>query len=175
MPALGRREALTARLALHQFAAADAAGFFALNNDPEVMRYTGDEPFADEAAARAFLLAYDHYARYGYGRWSLYRRETGEYAGFCGLKYTPEKDEVDLGFRLMRRYWGQGLATEAARAALRLGFERYDLTRIVGRAMAANAASQRVLVKVGMVPVGRFQEAGVDWVLLAIDRGVPAG
>lgn len=153
----------TERLEFRKFSAGDAPGFFELNNDPEVTRFTGDVAFADEAAAREFLVGYDHYARHEFGRWSLYLKGTGRYVGFCGLKYSPEKDEVDLGFRIGREHWGQGLATEAGRAALELGFERFGLRKIVGRAMAGNLASHRVLEKLGMRRVGRFEDSGQVW------------
>jgi [ribosomal protein S5]-alanine N-acetyltransferase len=82
------------RMTLHRFSDADAAGFYELNADPEVLRYTGDRPFASVAGAEAFIRSYDAYERYGYGRWSVYLRETGEYMGFCGLSYRPA---VDVG------------------------------------------------------------------------------
>ena len=159
----------TERLELREFSVADATGFYRLNSDPEVMRDTGDQAFANENEARDFLSSYDHYTLYDYGRWSVYLKETGEYVGFCGLKYSPEKDEVDLGFRFMQDQWNKGLATEAARAALRLGFERFGLKKIVGRAMKDNLASNRVLEKLGMIRVGSFTENGRVWTQFEID------
>jgi ribosomal-protein-alanine N-acetyltransferase len=160
----------TKRLEFRKFSAGDAAGFFQLNNDPEVIRYTGDKAFVDENEALDFLVGYTHYASHGYGRWSVYLKETGEYVGFCGLKYSPEKDEVDLGFRIMREHWGKGLATEAAAEALRLGFEQYGLRKIVGRAMEDNLASHQVLEKVGMVRVREYEEVGRVWVQFQISE-----
>ncbi|HUG15129.1 MAG TPA: GNAT family N-acetyltransferase [Thermomicrobiales bacterium] len=153
----------TERLELREFSVDDAEGFFRLNGDPEVLRYTGDEPFADVEQARAFLAAYDNYARDGFGRWSVYLKETGEYLGFCGLNNRPATDEVDVGFRFRRACWDRGYATEAARAALDLGFTRYGLTRIVGRAMRDNAASHRVLEKLGMTKSHEFEQDGHVW------------
>lgn len=166
----GRFESETERLELRRFSPEDASGFFALNQDPEVIRYTGDVAFLDERAAREFIAKYDHYERYGFGRWSVSLKESGEYLGFCGLKYSPAQDEVDLGFRFRRACWGRGIATEAGRECLRLGFERYDLQRIVGRAMAANPASLRVLEKLGMVQTNRFLQEGRTWIQYGIDR-----
>ena len=159
----------TERLELRKFSRNDATGFFRLNSDPEVVRYTGDAAFRDVTEAQNFLEGYDHYALHGYGRWSVYLKETGEYIGFCGLKYSQEKDEVDLGFRFMRHYWNKGLATEAARESLRIGFEQFGLVKIVGRAMEANLASIRVLEKLGMNRAGRFNENGQVWVLFEIN------
>ena len=153
----------TDRLTLQQFSPADASGFYALNADPEVIRYTGDEPFASVADAEAFLRAYDHYDRHGYGRWSVYLQATGEYLGFCGLNCSQKLDEVDLGFRLMRRYWNKGYATEAAQACLDYGFREFRLPKIVGRAMADNRASLRVLEKTGMRFAKTFERDGAKW------------
>lgn len=154
----------TERLEFRRFQAEDAEGFFQLNNDPEVVRYTGDVAFNSVNEARDFLAAYGHYAAHGYGRWSLYSKKSGEYVGFCGLNYSAAKDEVDLGFRIKREYWNTGLATEAGACALRLGFEQFGIKRIVGRAMRDNPASQRVLEKLGMTRVGEFEEEGQVWV-----------
>ena len=139
----------TPRLLLREFSLSDAPGFHAMNADAEVLRYTGDEPFADLAAAEAFIRSYDHYRRYGYGRWTVLRKADQAYLGFCGFKYDPDLDETDLGFRLPREYWGQGYATEAARACLSYGFQSLGLEVIVGRARRDNLASVRVLKKTG--------------------------
>jgi RimJ/RimL family protein N-acetyltransferase len=155
---------MTDRLLLREFATTDAEHMFQLNQDPEVIRFTGDPPFADVAEARALIAAYDVYALHGFGRWSVFRKDDSEYLGWCGLGRHSYGEAVDLGFRFHRRHWGQGYATEAARAALQLGFTRYRLERIIGRAMRANAASQRVLAKVGMRLVLEFVHDGHDWV-----------
>lgn len=154
----------TDRLLFREFSPGEAEAFYRLNDDPEVIKYTGDPPFRDAEEARQFLLNYDHYARHGFGRWSVYWKENGMYAGFCGLKYSLASDEVDVGFRFYRKYWNRGLATESALAALRLGFEKYHLQKIVGRAMKENRASHRVLEKLGMKQAKEFREDGNDWV-----------
>src|SRR5687768_8000055 len=88
----------TPRLRLREFSLDDASALFGLNNDPEVLRYTGDAPFASEDEARAFVTNYTHYATHGYGRWAVLHRPTGEFLGWCGLKYHPETGETDLGY-----------------------------------------------------------------------------
>jgi ribosomal-protein-alanine N-acetyltransferase len=167
---LGRVVAKTERLVLREFAPADAAGFYALNADVEVVRFTGDRPFRDLTEAEAFLATYDAYARHGFGRWSVYERETGTYVGFCGLAYRAAGDEVDVGFRFRRDRWGRGYATEAGAAALRLGFEHFGLTRIVGRAMRDNVASHRVLRRLGFIPSHEFEQDVVVWVQYEVMR-----
>ena len=158
----------TDRLTLRTFQEEDAAGFFQMNNDPVVLRYTGDHPFVDQAAAAAFLTGYQHYQAYGYGRWTVLHRFTGEYLGFCGLKYHPETDDVDLGFRFIRKFWGNGYATEAAAACLDYAFTALDLPCVIGRAQADNLASIRVLEKIGMQFVKVFDFEGTPGVLYQV-------
>ncbi|GAA5192598.1 GNAT family N-acetyltransferase [Ferrimonas gelatinilytica] len=157
-----------ARVVLRRFGSDDVAGFYAMNADSRVLRYTGDQPFADEAACRAFLMGYDHYLRHGFGRWSLYLAD-GRYAGFCGLR--RDDGLVDLGFRLPFALWGQGLASEAGALALRLGFEVYGLGSIIGRARTDNPASCRVLQKLGMAEAGtECREDGLEWRRFTVNR-----
>ncbi len=135
--------------------ARDAAAFFALNQDPEVIRYTGDGAFASVEATEAFFRErVALYAREGMGRWLVERVADGETLGWCGLRRLdgePEfAGEVDLGYRFFRQHWGQGYATEASRACLAHGFGALGLPRILARIDPANAASRAVAVKLGM-------------------------
>ena len=131
----------------------DAPALFELNTDPEVVRYTGDGPFDSLEAARTFFInrraVYD---RDGMGRWSVVRRPDGEFLGWCGLRLEDNGD-VDLGYRFFRRHWGQGYATEAARACLTHGFSTLRLPRIMARIDPANHASLNVARKLGMRPL----------------------
>ncbi|MGH1435470.1 MAG: GNAT family N-acetyltransferase [Lewinella sp.] len=160
----------TDRLLLRKFQKEDALGFFLMNNDPLVLQYTGDAPFTDITEAEAFLIGYQHYQKYGYGRWTVLDRTTEEYLGFCGLKYHPGTGNVDLGFRFHKQFWGRGYATEAATACLKYGFEGLNLSCIIGRAQVENEASIRVLEKIGMQFVETFDFEGKSGVLYQICR-----
>lgn len=140
----------TERLLLRELIEDDYKDVFALNNDPEVLQYTGDEPFATLQDAQKFLANYSHYDDHGFGRWAVIRKEDQAFLGWCGLKYN-EENQVDLGFRFFKEYWGNGYATEAAQCALQIGFEVLNLTEIIGRSAKENAASIRVLEKIGMI------------------------
>lgn len=140
----------TPRLYLREMTPEDAEVAYILNLDPDVLRYTGDDPFENIEEAKTFLENYASYRTYGFGRWGVILKETGEYLGWCGLKYTPELDEFDIGYRLMKKFWGKGYATEAAEACLEFGFTQLNMKTIVGRAMPANVASVRVLEKIGL-------------------------
>ncbi len=145
----------TDRLLLRLFEPGDAALLYELNEDPEVTLYTGD-PLRDLTHAREVLeqVILPQYALYHYGRWAVHLKPGLEFIGWCGLKYIPERDEVDLGYRFKKSAWGRGYATEAAYASIRYGFEKRGLRRIIGRAMPGNTASLKVLEKCGMKFVG---------------------
>jgi len=160
----------TARLVLKRFSPADARGFYELNLDPDVIRYTGDIPFASGGEAESFIRNYNHYERYGFGRWSVFLKDSGEYIGFCGLNYRPKMDEVDLGFRLRRIHWGKGYATEASRGSLVYGFKEYALHKIVAKAMKENLSSHRVLHKLGMRFEKTFEKEGAHWIQYEITQ-----
>lgn len=140
----------TERLILREFREADAGDMVELNRDPDVIRYTGDGPFKDIGEALHLIRNYDQYEKYSMGRLNMYLKSTGEYIGWCGLKYHTEDSLVDLGYRLHKRYWGQGYATEASIACLNYGFNTLHLDKIIATAMVENPASVAVMKKLGM-------------------------
>lgn len=150
----------------------DAASFFALNNDPLVIRYTGDQPFEDEMAARQFLERYDQFVRFQMGRMAMIRKDDLAWLGWCGLRKDEETGEVDLGFRVYRQYWGQGYATEAALASIDYAWS-LGLDRIIGRAVIQNAASIRILEKIGMKREGVMDFHGMPGAIYSLDKPVP--
>jgi ribosomal-protein-alanine N-acetyltransferase len=90
--------------------------------------------------------------------------------GFCGLQPLDGTAETEIGWWLAHAWWGKGLVTEAARAALRDGFERAGLARIVAVALPANRASVQVMEKLGMKYEREMIHRGFDVVLYATDR-----
>jgi ribosomal-protein-alanine N-acetyltransferase len=104
---------------------------------------------------------------HGYGLWALELRESGEFVGFTGLAkpafdahFTPA---VEIGWRLAHSAWGEGYATEAARAALAFGFEEAGLAEIVSFTTVANARSRAVMERIGMAhdPADDFDHPGI--------------
>ena len=140
----------TERLWLRELNPLDAESFYLLNLDPEVIKYTGDDPFMNIEEAEKFLLHYDHYRKYGFGRRAVMRKTDNIFLGWCGLKYIEDIDEYDIGFRFFKKFWGQGYATESAKACLELGFKKFNLPVIIGRALKENTASIHVLQKIGL-------------------------
>ena len=141
----------TDRLLLREMRADDAYDFYQLNADPEVLKYTGDEPFEDVKQAREFLFNYPQisYLKDGYGRWTCVLKSSNEIIGWCGLR-MQDTGETDLGYRFHQRYWGQGFATESSIKSLQIGFNELGLERIIARAADENLASIRVIQKMGM-------------------------
>lgn len=139
----------TDRLILRKFALTDAASFYQLNSDSEVLKYTIDKPFASVDAAKSFIRNYKNYEKHGYGRWSVVLKETNEFIGWCGLK-NHHDEFIDLGYRFLKTHWGKGYATEAGLACIVYGFSELGLSQIIGRATVDNVASIRVLEKCGM-------------------------
>jgi len=149
----------TTRLRFRELNANDAQFAFDLNSDPLVIQYTGDPPFENLEAAKLFLENYTEvYRKNKYGRWGVELKENGELLGWCGLKYHPEENATDVGYRFFRKNWGKGYATEAAAATIQFGFSEYNLKRIVAHARKENTASLRVLEKCGMNVFGEVQE-----------------
>ena len=140
----------TSRLYLREMILSDAKSAYELNLDPDVIKHTGDVSFKSIEEAKRFLIDYDHYKKYGFGRWAVVRKSDDEFLGWCGIKFIPELDEYDIGFRFFQKYWGMGYATEAAKASIYWAFQNIDTNEILGRAMPNNIASFKVLEKIGL-------------------------
>lgn len=138
------------RLFLREMNLSDAGNLFLLNSTTEVIQYTGDVMFKSIDDALNLLKNYDQYTKYKMGRLSLFDKTSDEYIGWCGLKYLEERDQVDIGYRLLKKHWGKGYATEAARVCLDYGFNTLNLKEIIGTAMLENTASINVFKKLGM-------------------------
>ncbi|MBK8699905.1 MAG: GNAT family N-acetyltransferase [Saprospiraceae bacterium] len=141
----------------------DAALLYNLNADPDVLQYTGDEAFASIEDARTFVANYRDFERFGCGRWIIEYKNSGELPGWCGLKYHHDLKSYDLGFRLMKKYWNQGLATEASRLAMDYGANTLGIVALTAKAMIENVASIRVLMKLGFRARHCSWEHGHEW------------
>ena len=155
----------TSRTIMRELLLEDALSFFALNEDADVLKYTGDQPFESVQEAENFLENYDQYKKYGVGRLAVIEKQTNNFLGWCGLKYSPEQDEYDLGFRFSKNYWNKGYATETAQKCIDYAFHQLGIQRIIGRAMLENKASIRVLEKLGMKFLKTFDFEGHEGVI----------
>jgi len=161
----------TARLLLRPCTLADLDALHGLWTDPEVRRYLWDDRVISRKQAETRLRSsLESFHTRGFGLWLAHR--TGEEAivGFCGLFGTDDPPEVELLYGLAPSAWGQGLATEAARAVLRYGFEELGLVRIAAGADVPNVASLRVLEKLGMTFTRRMRTEYGEVVYFALSQ-----
>jgi RimJ/RimL family protein N-acetyltransferase len=140
----------TARLRLRAFRINDFEELYPIFSDPEVMKYVGKGARNREETLTSLRLMINHWEEHGFGMWALLDKLNGGLVGRCGLIYLDGTPEIELGYTLAKHCWGRGLATEAARASLDYGFQRFGLERIVAIAHPDNQASRRVMEKVGM-------------------------
>ena len=140
----------TSRLYLREFSNEDAIHFYLLNNDPEVIKYTGDPPFSSVKEAEEFIENYTAYKDFGYGRWAVCLKENDIFIGFCGLKFHPEENITEVGFRFFKKQWNKGFATESAKAVIAYGFNKLNLNKVYAHVQTDNFASQRVIEKCGL-------------------------
>lgn len=152
----------TERLVLREWTLGDVGTVFELCRDPEVMLYIGDgRPWRGVERARLWLeRVTSSYREHGYGRLAVVERAGGEVVGSCGFGVLPGSPETDFGYMFARSAWGRGLATEAARAYLRYGFEAHAFEEVTAYADPRNVSSRRVLEKVGFEYRGLRRLAG---------------
>ncbi|GAA2388711.1 GNAT family N-acetyltransferase [Streptomyces glaucosporus] len=145
----------TPRLVLRRWREEDVEPLAAVNADPEVMRWIGDGSVRDVERTRAGVEEMEReWEAEGFGLFAVEVRATGELAGFAGLsvpRFLPEvMPAVEAGWRLGKRFWGRGLAGEAAAAVLRFGFLECGLDRVVSIVQVGNDASERLVRRLGM-------------------------
>ena len=143
----------TARLRLRRWTPRDLPAFAAMNADVEVNRHLLGP--IDSATSRAMMQRIEaHFSVHGFGLWAIERRDVSELLGYVGLQMVPFDapftPAVEVGWRLVRAAWGQGYATEAARAAVDDGFNRLDVEQIVAFTVHANTRSEAVMQRLGM-------------------------
>ena len=141
----------TERLRLRLFTLDDVRIMYRLSTDPDVIKYA-DTPAKDMAEARQRLIdgpLFD-YEKYGYGRFAVELKETGEVIGFCGIKYLPEIDLPEVGYRYLKECWGKGIGTEAARARVEFAREDLHIKKLIALIMPENIGSIKVAEKLGM-------------------------
>jgi len=141
----------TERLILRPWSLDDIDALHQIWTDPQVRRYLwDDEVIPRERAAAAVEAGVAEASQNGVGLWCALRKPAGALAGFCGFRYIDDSPDIELLYGLLPDYWGLGLATEAARAALEYGFDAARFTRIYARTDVPNRASVRVMERLGM-------------------------
>lgn len=161
----------TPRLRLRPFQTTDAPVAFRWLTDAEIMRFMPTGPDYILLQVEARLARYIvHQERHGYSRWLIFDRATDEAIGDAGLLTLPETGEIELGYRLVKPRWGQGLATEAAQGWLAYAFDQLGLTDLIAFSHPDNPASVRVMQKCGFHFLRQDQVGGMEVVVYGIAK-----
>lgn len=151
----------TERLLLRPWEERDRAPFATLTADPVVMEFLA-KPLTRAESDAYIDRAKAHFAANGFGLLATELKETGAFVGLVGITQVPFESHftpaVEIGWRILKEYWGRGLAPEAAKASLQFGFNTLGLEEIVAFTIPVNVRSQRVMEKIGMErdPEGDF-------------------
>lgn len=163
------------RLYLRQLNHDDLPNLMELYQDPEVMRYIMDgKPLTDEAKIKYELAnRIKYYEQFpGFGVWPACISTNHEFIGWFALKYLDQSDEVEVGYRLLRKHWGFGFATEMTRELINYGFNKLALNNIVGVAHPDNRPSLKVLEKAGLRYRKRAEFYGCEVVYYSIESPI---
>lgn len=167
----------TRRLLLRRWREDDLAPFAGINADPEVARYVSGRPMSASETHAALTRIERHWAEWGFGLWAVEHVGDRRMIGFVGLSHHAwYPEDVEVGWRLERAYWGRGLATEGAAAVLAEAFGGLGLERVISIVHRDNLASRRVMEKNGLAiwreEVREREETGelLPIIVYAIDR-----
>lgn len=145
----------TQRLALREMETTDAAFIVEQLTDPSFLANIGDRGVHDIASAQAYIERWQaNYARDGFGLWLVELRETGEIIGMCGIVRRDTLPSPDIGYALLPRHWSKGYAVEACAAVRDHAMRTLGLPRLLAIVTPGNAASVKVLERIGL----RFEE-----------------
>jgi RimJ/RimL family protein N-acetyltransferase len=146
----------TERLILRNWTLDDAPKLFEICSNAEVMKFIGTRKPHEtiEQANEILRWATDYQKENNFCRWAVILKENQEIVGSCGFARPHGTTEIELGYFLARKFWGKGLATEAAGACLRYGFENLNFREIIAMTDLENVASQKVLEKIGFAQRG---------------------
>jgi [ribosomal protein S5]-alanine N-acetyltransferase len=153
-------ELATPRLTLRKLTLADAGDVFEYASDPEVTRYVFWQTHASVQESVDFLNRHDQLARNGdMTSWAMEHNADRKMIGTCGFVWwRPEHGKAEIAYAISRKYWSQGLVTEAVNACIAYGFEALKLIRIEARCMPDNIGSERVMQKCGMTYEGTLRQ-----------------
>jgi len=161
----------TERLFLRGFYPADLDAYAEMCADPEVMRYLGySQPLTRSEAWRNMAMILGHWHLRGYGMWAVEQRCSGTLIGRIGCWQPEGWPGFEIGWSLRRAYWGQGYATEGARAAMNHAFFELKQSHVISVIHPENAASIRVAQKLGEKLEGTTQLLGCEVLVYGIHQ-----
>ena len=166
----------TERLIIREIQPTDVNKMLELHSAPEVHLFLGDKTITTK---RQIIETIDfikqQYIEFGVGRWAMINKKTNEFIGWTGLEFVTtetnnHKNYYDLGYRLLKRFWGHGFATESAFASLNYAFDKLNLNEVYAIADSNNQGSINVLAKVGLRFIETFKLEGVNHNWYKIDK-----
>ncbi|AMV37053.1 GNAT family N-acetyltransferase [Planctomyces sp. SH-PL62] len=160
----------TERLTLRQFRESDLDAYAEMTSDPEVMRYLGSGPMNRAEAWRNMATILGHWTLRGFGIWAVEERAGGALIGRVGCWRPEGWPGLEVGWMLRRASWGQGFATEAARASLDVAFERLGENHVISMIQGDNQPSIRVARRLGMRLEGRTEVFDIPVAVYGIRR-----
>lgn len=161
----------TPRLLLRPWAATDAEVLFDVLQEEGILRYFPNPHAPPRKRVDAYIAHHlAHWQERGYGHWAIVTPQDGQVVGWNGLEFLPDLDETEVAYLLSKRVWGRGYASEAARAAIRFGFETVGLTHIIGLVHPDNIASISVLEKCGLRFANHITLWGMAMSRYSLDR-----
>lgn len=149
----------TKRLFLRPMKETDVDSIFAMRSDVDVMRYIREPQKLEESISWIKLIS-SKWETHKIGFCSVILKETNELIGWCGLWVLTETGEIEIGYAIMKKFWRQGFAYEAAKAFLDYGFNQLNLPKIVAVGKPENTGSRAVMEKLGMKfdHIGKYYE-----------------
>ncbi len=167
----------TERLILREILPTDVDGLFELDSDPEVHQYLGNNPVKNkDQIVDVIQHIRQQYIDNGIGRWAVVDKATHEFIGWSGLKLVRESTNqhinfYDIGYRLIKKHWGKGYATETTLPVLKYGFNTLNLNEIYGMCDVENKGSKNVLEKSGLTFLETFEldGAAIHWYKITRD------
>lgn len=155
----------TSRLILRPWKESDLKPFYALNSNPEVMRYFPGCLTREQSDALAHKLK-NIIETQAWGLWAVELKQGGDFIGFTGLNAQPSQFSfspcTEIAWRLQQKYWGQGFATEAATACLNFAFDSLKLNQVVAFTAVQNTRSQALMQRLGMQFKDYFNHPALD-------------
>lgn len=165
----------TQRLIIRTPELTDMDNLYALQTDPEVMRYIGNGVRSHEEVKLSLERSIQHQEKHGFSLGSVYEKETGAFVGRAGLIYLGLDDtqpDIEVAYGLMKAAWNKGYATELAQALIDWGFKHLNINKLVAVINPKNTGSRHVLEKVNMHYVGPAYYHNIHVDFFQIDKRV---
>lgn len=139
----------TERLKLRAFTADDWESYAEMYSDESFFRYLSGKPLSKEQTWGNMAIILGHWALLGYGIWAFEKIDTGELVGRAGLLNLPGWPDIEVCWALGPKFWGNGYATEAARASINWAFTNTGIPRLISLIHPENKASEGVALRLG--------------------------